>query len=78
MMAKECIQTSDTAQRSFHNALRILMNVETGDLPFLGEYERCAFFSNPHLFFIRADDATCDRLWALIQERQPERYREVG
>lgn len=77
MMSKDCTQTSDKAQRAFHNALRILMNVETEDLSFISAEERRAFFGNPHLFFIRADDATCDRLWALIQERQPERYREV-
>lgn len=63
--------------RAFHNALRILMNIETDDLQFLTGEQRLEFFKNPHLFFIKADDPTADSLWALITSRQPERYRGI-
>lgn len=54
----------------FHNALRILLNLDRDDLPFLDGRAWQRFRTDPFRFFIRADDPTADRLWAAIEARQ--------
>lgn len=58
----------DTARDAFMNALRILHSMEPVWLP-------VKFTRDPVNYLLRADDATVDRIWAAIQERQPARYR---
>ena len=61
----------------FHNALRILLNVDCHELIEAGvlkaeeEVAWTRFRSDPFRFFIRADEATAGRLWNLIERRQP-------
>lgn len=69
---------NDNALASFHNSLRILQNVEMSDFlnAAIGDYAAWRSFSNdPYRFFIRANDTTVNRLWALIQQNQPEKLR---
>lgn len=61
----------------FHNALRILLNLDFRDLVQAGilqphddaRWEQ--FQHDPFRYFIRAGDATAERLWGLIASRQP-------
>jgi hypothetical protein len=63
--------------REFHNALRVLMNID-GD-EFVRAIGRDSaiwspddwpkFSNNPHLWFIRANDADAKAIWAIIEER---------
>lgn len=55
---------------AFMNAIRILHSMEPDWLP-------VAFVRDPVHYLLRADDATADRIWAAIQERQPARYRDA-
>lgn len=70
---------------AFYNACRILMNLDMDELVRAGvlragifggagsEWHR--FNSDPLTFLAKLDDPTADKLWTLIQARQPERYR---
>ena len=61
----------------FHNALRILLNIDFCDLVQAGivqahdnaHWEQ--FQRDPFRYFIRADDTTAERLWDCIESRQP-------
>lgn len=71
--------------REFHNGLRVLLNLDLRDLEAAGivfdddqhtpghaarrtkAYER--FVSDPFRWFVRADDETADKLWALLKTR---------
>lgn len=55
----------------FHNAMRILLNVEVDELREIGlSTDRVQqFFANPLVFFIRCDDQTCDALWEIVERR---------
>jgi hypothetical protein len=69
--------------REFHNALRVLMNIDADEFyaavyPGKGRYilpthnqrdDWGKFGSNPHLWFIRANDADAKVIWAIIEER---------
>ena len=69
--------------REFHNALRVLMNIDAAEFyaavyPGKGRYilpthnqrdDWARFGSNPHLWFIRANDADAKAIWAIIEER---------
>jgi len=63
----------------FHNGLRILLNLDFRDLVqarvFLPDDNEAwqRFQRDPFRFFIRADEEVVDRIWDLIQSRQPER-----
>lgn len=59
-------------KHEFHNALRLLLNIEGSQLDFLTPVQKDNFFANPHMFFIRADDATADKLWELMFPKPPE------
>lgn len=59
----------------FHNGLRILLNldrhvlVQAGVLPHGDHNAWGTFTRDPYRFFIRADDATAEKLWTLMQTR---------
>jgi hypothetical protein len=56
----------------------ILHNLETSDLPFMTAEQRLAFFNDPCAAILRLDDANLDALYALVQSKQPARYREAA
>lgn len=71
--------------RRFHNALRIMLNLEAGDLMRAGVVDEnwgtvqasdrdqvTAFVNSPFRESLRMPDATFERLWALIEEHQPK------
>ncbi|TXH51334.1 MAG: hypothetical protein E6Q97_18745 [Desulfurellales bacterium] len=73
---------SDLALRRFHNAMRILLNLDRDEIETEGvinmldaaadaKWER--FRTDPFRFFIACDDATAEKLWAMIEKRQPKR-----
>jgi sulfur transfer complex TusBCD TusB component (DsrH family) len=61
----------------FHNALRIMLNLDRSDLVQAGvldaQDERgwARLRDDPFRWFIRAEDARAERFWRLIQRRQP-------
>lgn len=73
-------------QDRFHNACRILMNIEQDELQSAGvippgvdgakAYDRLC--SEPLRFVAKLDDASWDALWAMIEERQPKRLQLDG
>ncbi len=60
-------------KRDFHNALRILLNIDRWDVEWMTDSQWIEFLDNPHRFFIMRDDPTTDRLWAIIEERNRPR-----
>lgn len=62
---------------AFRNMFAILHNLETSDLPFMTAEQRRVFFNDPCVAILRLDDARLDALYALVQARQPERYRDA-
>ena len=60
----------------FHNALRILTNIDRHELEAAGVIEANdhnawgEFRRDPFRRFIRSDDATAAKLWAIIERRQ--------
>lgn len=60
---------------AFRNMFAILHNLEASELSFLTAEQRWAFFRDPIPAILRLDDARLDALYALVQERQPARYR---
>ncbi|MER8967698.1 hypothetical protein NKI25_18585 [Mesorhizobium sp. M0808] len=71
-------------QRRFHNALRVLLNLnetrlreagvidENWGTPEASDRDQVgSFMENPFREAIRMPDANFDRLWALIESRQP-------
>lgn len=53
----------------FHNTIRKLYNVDHHVIPWMSDADWPKFRDDPVRFFIRADDATADRLWDLIKPR---------
>jgi len=70
---------NSTEFRRFHNALRILANLDPSEMIAAGAIDTILefwrFSDDPYRFFIRADDARAAALWTLIQSRQPEALR---
>lgn len=62
---------------AFRNMFAILHNLETSDLPFMSAEQRLAFFNDPCVAVLRLDDNRLDALYALVQSKQPAKYREV-
>jgi hypothetical protein len=60
---------------AFRNMLAILHNLDAVDLRFLTAAQRASFLRDPIATTLRLDDAGLDALYALVQERQPVRYR---
>lgn len=88
-MTTNVIQTSDSTHvahgpshspsrgpDAFRNVFAILHNLETRDLPFMTAEQRLAFFNDPCVAILRLDDAKLGALYALVQSKQPARYRE--
>ena len=63
---------------AFRNMFAIIYGLEAEDLPFMTAEQRQVFFWDPVPAILRLDDARLDALYALVQERQPARYRSVG
>lgn len=63
------------AADAFRNMLAILHNLDGTDLYFLTAGQRARFFMDPIATILRLDDAGLDALYALVQERQPARYK---
>ncbi|SDG35365.1 hypothetical protein [Pelagibacterium luteolum] len=72
--------------RSFHNALRIMRNLEGFEMQDAGVLDEnwgtreassrdqlAAFYADPFGEALRMPDANFDRLYALIESRQPNR-----
>ena len=59
--------------REFHNALRIMRSIDGHELPGLHPRQVEAFIADPYGFFIRAEDAVAEQIWAAIQKRQTPR-----
>lgn len=59
-----------TEQRRFHNALRILCNIDKPD--WMTDEQWRWFNANPHDFYIKCGDEIEDKLWAIIEARQPK------
>jgi hypothetical protein len=61
--------------RAFHNRLRIMTSIDrdelvrAGVLPANDHSAWGTFHRDPFRWFIRCDDATAERLWALIESR---------
>ncbi len=70
---------ASTEFRRFHNALRLLANLDPSELIAAGVIDTILefwrFSDDPYRFFIRADDARAAALWTLIQSHQPEVLR---
>lgn len=59
-------------QREFSNGLRILINIDLSEFP--GPHTDWEDFrDNPWRYFITCPDYVCDRLWAIIQQRQAKK-----
>jgi hypothetical protein len=62
------MMTVDACGR-FHNALRILLNIDASDFP--GPVEDWPRFRDqPHRYFIECDDGVAAALWEIIERRQ--------
>lgn len=53
-------------KHEFHNALRLLLNIDGPQLGFLTDIQKDNFFGNPWRFFITCDDDTADKLWEVM------------
>ena len=62
-----------TPMQDFHNRLRILQSIDSGELQRdgvdLDTREWISFMSNPFKWFIRASDEDAAKLWAIIEGR---------
>ena len=57
----------------FHNALRILCwNIERSEMQWMTSGQWAAFNDNPAAWFVRAGDDAAQRIWAVIEARQPK------
>jgi hypothetical protein len=67
------------ALHDFHNRLRIMIGidrhelVDAGVIPANDVNAWGTFHRDPYRFFIRADDATAGRIWAVIERRAAKR-----
>jgi hypothetical protein len=61
--------------RDFHNRLRVLMSIDMDEMVAAGaieaddEAEWAAFRKDPFRWFISADDAAAEKLWAIVERR---------
>ena len=53
--------------REFHNALRLLHNIDSWDLPDVEWYSK--FAASPVDFFIRCDDERCNLIWEVMRKK---------
>ncbi len=59
--------------REFHNNLRILRGIDHYEVPWMNWDEWRIFRNHPYEFCIRCSDVDYDRIWAVIEARQPKR-----
>ena len=60
----------------FHNALRILCwNIERSEVPWMTDTQWGYFSPRPDKWFVTANDADAQRIWAVIEARQPKRSK---
>jgi len=68
---------NSTEFRRFHNGIRILVNLGMRDLEQagvidVGDYDDWGrFLKNQHLYFVSISEARAEKLWALIEAKQP-------
>lgn len=86
-MSEICIQTSDTntlppvapqqGVDAFRNMFAILHNLDRDELAGVVTSDDSwrSFNDEPTRFILKLDDARLDALYALVQKRQPARYR---
>lgn len=66
---------SEAALDDFHNRLRILTGIDRHELVDAGAIRPNdvgawqSFRLDPYRFFIRADDATAEKIWTVIERR---------
>ena len=60
------------SRHAFLNAVRIIYSMEP-DLP---AAQQQAFRDSPFEFLMRADEAALAKIWADVEQRQPEELRE--
>ncbi len=65
-------------QRQFHNALRILRGIDYHEVPWMSSEQWVSFRDHPYEFCIRCSDADYDRIWAVIEERQPAKAKAAA
>ena len=71
----ESVDLPDSAARlrDFHNRLRVLNGIDLWELENAGlsisPESWAAFVANPWRWFIRADDETAEKVWAVIEQR---------
>jgi len=58
-------------QAQFLNTLKILLSINPHLVPGMATGHKIRFERDPARFYIKADDTTADRLWAMIEARQP-------
>jgi hypothetical protein len=62
-------------KNEFHNALRILTSIDAHELEAAGVIRHAdhnawgTFRRDPYRWFIRADDATAEKLWKIVERR---------
>jgi hypothetical protein len=62
--------------RRFHNALRVLLNIDSGEFPG-PDADWVRFRDSPWRYFISCDDHIARALWEIIHKRNA-RYYENG
>lgn len=55
--------------RWFHNALRILINIDANEFPG-PDCDWVQFRDDPWRYFIRTDDETAERLYRIVEDRK--------
>lgn len=56
----------------FANALRILRNIDQFEVKFLTTSQWPKFRDDPYVFMMRADGPTLEKIWAIVESRQPK------
>ncbi len=60
-------------RREFHNNLRILRGIDLREVPWMNPDQWMRFRNHPYAYVIQCSDADYDRVWSVIEARQPER-----
>ncbi len=58
-------------KREFRNNLRILRSIDYHEVSWMSPEKWVSFRDRPYGFCIRCSDADYDRIWAVIEGRQP-------
>jgi hypothetical protein len=60
-------------KREFHNNLRILRCIDRWEVDWMADEQWSAFQNHPWVWVIRCSDADYDRIWSVIEARQPKK-----